>query len=101
MYYVFSFLNPATLKGKLKYSIKTDILLTNSYRPCLVAHGGTYNPTGSGTYNFSQTGVGRIIFGLRNFGQMRNLVIYIYGVILLRCFMSYAEKHLIVCNSEN
>ena len=30
MYYVFSFLNPATLKGKLKYSIKTDILLTHA-----------------------------------------------------------------------
>ena len=29
MYYVFSFLNPSTLKGKLKYSIKTDILLTH------------------------------------------------------------------------
>ena len=30
MYYVFSFLNPATLKGKLKYSNKTDILLTHA-----------------------------------------------------------------------
>ena len=30
MYYVFSFLNPATLKGKLKYGIKTDILLTHA-----------------------------------------------------------------------
>ena len=30
MYYAFSFLNPATLKGKLKFSIKTDILLTHA-----------------------------------------------------------------------
>ena len=102
MYYVFSFLNPATLKGKLKYSIKTDILLTNSYRPCLVAHGGTYNPTGSETYNFSQTGSGAYNFLASKFWpDVQSSYIYIYGVILLRCFMSYAEKHLIVCNSEN
>ena len=30
MYYVFSFLNPATLKEKLKYNITTDILLTHA-----------------------------------------------------------------------
>ena len=66
MYYVFSFLNPATLKGKLKYSIKIDILLTHAGHASSLMVGPII-----------QSDVGPIIFLLQNFRQMRNLVIFI------------------------
>ena len=44
MYYVFSFLNPATLKGKLKYSIKTGILLTHAGHASLLMVGPIIQP---------------------------------------------------------
>ena len=59
-------------------------------RPCPVAHDGTYNPSGSGTYNFSQTGSETYNFSQTGSGTYNFLAskfwpdaqssyIYIYG----------------------
>ena len=95
MYCAFSFLNPATLKGELKYSIKTDILLTHAGHVSSRMGGG-----GEGAIIQPEVGpiispkqevgpiisprpeVGPIIFWLRNFSQMRNLVIFISMVLV-------------------
>ena len=76
MYYVFSFLIPATLKGKLKYSIKTDILLTHAGNASSLIVGPIIQPE-VGPIISPRQEVGPTIFWLQNFGQMRNLVIFI------------------------
>ena len=86
MYYAFSFLNPATLKGNLKYGIRTDILLTHAGHVLSLMVGPIIQPEvrpiisprqEMGPITSPRQQVGPIIFWLQNFGQMRNLVIFI------------------------
>ena len=87
MYYAFSFLNLAKLKGKLKYSIKTDILLTHAGHASLLMVGPIIS---------ARQEVGPIIFLLPNFDQMHNLVIFISIVevanIQMRTLKTEVEK---------
>ena len=63
------FVNPVTLKGKLKYSIKTDILLTHAGHASSLIVGSIIQPE-VGPIISPRQEVGPIIFRLQNFGQM-------------------------------
>ena len=73
------------LKGKLKYSFKTDILSTHAGHASLLMVGPIIS---------ARQEVGPIIFGLQNFDQMHNLVISIVEVanIQMRTLKTEVEK---------